>query len=73
MDTGELSSWSRHDGSEEGGVSPTSEDHAPEETDMTSGTAFLFQEVLSVSFLGLEPMEATGNSLLEASFSCFPS
>lgn len=40
---------------------------------MASGTAFLFQEVPSVSFLGLEPMAATGNSLLEASFSYCPS
>lgn len=48
--------------------------HGLEETDLASGMALLFQEVLSVfSFLGLEPMVATGSSLLESSFSYCPS
>lgn len=37
--------------------------YALEETDIASGMALLFQEVLSVFSLGLEPMMATGKFL----------
>lgn len=56
------------------GLAPSQRTHALEETDMAFGMALLFQEVLSVfSFLGLEPMVATGKSLPESSFSYCPS
>lgn len=47
--------------------------YALEETDIASGMALLFQEVLSVFSLGLEPMMATGKFFMRSSFSYCPS